>query len=304
MTGRTLRIYLVDGSPTGVLTAEIMNWTGRVTVGPRSQLAAMAKRPELSRTGICLLVGPDLDVPGKDRVYVGEADKAFTRLTKHEGDEAKDFWTRTVVLTSKDENLTKAHVRYLESRLLQTAAQAGRATLDNETAPPPPPLPEPDVADMEFFLEPVQLVLPVLGFTFTQPRPTADTVTAGAPRALSSPVFVMSPVGTNARAQEVDGEFVVMKGSTARKQGIAKWTNYKVLRDQLVQEGRLVEADNPSILVFSEDVAFASPSAAATVVFGGNQSGPQVWRTEDGAMTYKEWWEAKLKQAGVKLPGS
>src|SRR5215213_3376493 len=106
MTGRTLRIYLVDGSPTGVLTAEIMNWTGRVTVGPRSQLAAMAKRPELSRTGIYLLVGPDPDVPSKDRVYVGEGDKVLTRLTKHEWDESKDFWTRTVVVTSKAENLT------------------------------------------------------------------------------------------------------------------------------------------------------------------------------------------------------
>ena len=82
MTGRTLRIYLVDGSPTGVLTAEIMNWTGRVTVGPRSQLAAMATRPELSRTGIYLLVRPDPDVPNRDRVYVGEGDKVLTRLTE------------------------------------------------------------------------------------------------------------------------------------------------------------------------------------------------------------------------------
>src|SRR5262245_11608116 len=133
MTGRTLRIYLVDGSPTGVLTAEIMNWTGRVTVGPRSQLAALAARPDRSRTGIYLLVGPDPDAPNKDRVYVGEGDKVITRLTKHEADESKDFWTRTVVVTSKDENLTKSHVRYLESRLLQMALQAGRAVISNGT---------------------------------------------------------------------------------------------------------------------------------------------------------------------------
>jgi hypothetical protein len=119
-----------------------------------------------------------------------------------------------------------------------------------------------------------------------------------------APGFVMNPVGTDARARKVDGAFVVMKGSTARKQCIAKWTNYKALRDQFVQDGRLVGADDPSLLVFAEDVAFASPSAAATVVFGGNQSGPQAWRTEDGAMTYKEWREAKHKQAGVKIPGS
>ena len=107
-------------------------------------------------------------------MYVGEGDNVLTRLTKHEGDEARDFWTRTVIVTSKDENLTKAHVRYLESRLIQIITQANRAVLDNGTAPLAPPLPEPDVADMEFFLAQVLLVLPVLGFAFTQPRPLTE----------------------------------------------------------------------------------------------------------------------------------
>lgn len=304
MTGRTLRIYLVGGTPNGVLTAEIMNWTGRVTVGPRSQLAAMAKRPELARTGIYLLVGPDPEAPNRDRVYVGEGDEVLTRLTKHEGDESKDFWPRTVVVTSKDENLTKAHVRYLESRLVQIAAQAGRATLGNGTAPPPPPLPEPDVADMEFFLAQLQLVLPVLGFTFTQPRPATGAGAAAPPGGPPPPVFVMNPVGTSARAQEVGGEFVVLKGSTARKQGIASWTSYKALRDQLVHEGKLADGPDPAFYVFAEDVPFNSPSAAAAVVFGGNQRGPLVWRSVDGPRTYRDWQEEKLRQAGVKLPNS
>jgi hypothetical protein len=162
MTGKTIRLYLVEGTPTGILTAEIMNWTGKVTVGPRTQLAELAKRPELKRTGIYLLVGPDPDIPNKDRVYIGEGDSVLTRLTAHADDEAKDFWTRAVVVTSKDENLTKAHARYLESRLIQLASAAQRATIVNGTAPAQPPLPEPDVADMEFFLSQVQLVLPVL----------------------------------------------------------------------------------------------------------------------------------------------
>jgi hypothetical protein len=113
-----------------------------------------------------------------------------------------------------------------------------------------------------------------------------------------------NPVGTGARAQEIDGEFVVLKGSTARKQGIPSWTSYKALRDQLVQEGKLADGPNPSLYAFTEDVPFNSPSAAAAVVFGGNQRGPVVWRTEDGSRTYRDWQEEKLKQAGVKLPGS
>src|SRR4051794_39350288 len=301
MTGRTLRIYLVDGSPTGVLTAEIMNWTGKVTVGPRTQLAALAQRHELKRTGIYLLVGPDPDTPIKDRVYIGEGDNVLTRLTRHESDESKDFWTRTVVVASKDENLTKAHVRYLESRLVQIATRANRATLSNGTAPPLPALPQPDVADMAFFLEQVQLVLPVLGFSFTQPRPATGSEATTTPGGPPSPIFVMNPVGTGAKAQEIDGEFVVLKGSTARKQGIPSWTSYKALRAQLVQEGKLADGPNPSLYVFTEDVPFNSPSAAAAVVFGGNQRGPLVWRTEGGSRTYRDWLKEKMKQAGVRL---
>ena len=176
MIGKTIRIYLVDGSPTGILTAEIMNWTGKVTVGPRSGLAEFpqATGGQANRHLPTGSPGPDPENPTRDRVYVGEGDNALVRLTKHEADEAKDFWTRTVVITSKDENLTKAnaHVRYLESRLVQVLSQSNRAVLVNGTAPPAPPLPEPDVADMEFFLAQVLLVLPVLGFAFTQPRPT------------------------------------------------------------------------------------------------------------------------------------
>jgi hypothetical protein len=156
---------------------------------------------------------------------------------------------------------------------------------------------------MEFFLEQVQLVLPVPGLSFTQPRPATGIEATTTPGGPPSPIFVMNPVGTGARAQEIDGEFVVLKGSTARKQGIPSWTSYKALRDQLVQERKLADGPNPSLYVFNEDVPFNSTSAAAAVVFGGGQRGPLVWRTEDGSRTYRDWQEEKLKQAGVKLVG-
>lgn len=111
----------------------------------------------------------------------------------------------------------------------------------------------------------------------------------------------MSPVGTHAEAQQIDDEFVVFKGSTARKQGISSWTSYKTLRDQLVLEGKLIDDQDLSLYVFAEDVPFNSPSAAAAVVFGGNQRGPTVWKTKEGDQTYREWQEAKLAKAGVKL---
>ena len=216
----------------------------------------------------------------------------LSRLIKHNKDEGKDFWIRTVCIISKDENLTKAHVRYLESRLIFLIKEANRARLANDTGPDPTPLPEPDVASMEFFLDQVQMVLPVLGFNFTQQLQSTALVAYPA-----SPLFAMNPVGTSATAREVDGEFIVLKGSTVRKQGNDSWTSYRGLRDQLVAEGKLTDDGRDGFLVFQEDVPFSSPSAAAAVVYGGNQNGRIVWRTQDTGLTYQQWQEQKLISA-------
>lgn len=297
MNGKTIRLYLVNGSPTDILTAEIINWTGKIIVAPRAQLAELAKREEVKRTGVYILVGPDPDVAMRDAVYFGEGDNVLTRLTAHDKDETKDFWTRCAVVISKDQNITKSHGRFVESRLISIAHQAERAKIHNGTAPPLPPLPEPDIADMEYFVGQLQMVLPVLGFNFLQPKPTV-TLPNGGSTDTDSPLFVLSVVGAEAKAREVAGEFIVLKGSTARKEGLKSWTSYKALRDQLVAEDRLVQSDQPDYFVFNEDVAFSSPSAGAAVVNAGNMNGRTSWKTESGE-TYQQWHEKKLAASGA-----
>jgi len=94
MNGKTIRLYLVNDSPTDILTAEIINWTGKIIVAPRAQLAELAKREEVRRTGVYCLVGPNPENALRDAVYFGEGDNVLTRLTAHDKDESKDFWTR------------------------------------------------------------------------------------------------------------------------------------------------------------------------------------------------------------------
>ena len=98
-TGKTTRIFLAAGEPTGILLAEISNWTGKVLVARRSQLDQLSKREEVRRTGVYLLVGPDPDDPSRALAYIGEGDNVFKRLLRRSWDEAKDFWERTVVMT-------------------------------------------------------------------------------------------------------------------------------------------------------------------------------------------------------------
>lgn len=296
MNGKTIRLYLVNGSPTDILTAEIINWTGKLLVCPRAQLADLAKREEVRRTGVYCLVGPDPEVAGRDAVYFGEGDNVLTRLAAHDKDESKDFWTRCVVIISKDQNITKSHGRYLESRLIDLAHIADRATVYNGTSPPLPPLPEPDVADMEYFLGQLQMVLPVLGFGFLQPKPSMVGA-LGSASSQSSPLFTLNVVGAVAKAREIDGTFVVLKGSTARKEGLKSWTSYKSLRDQLVAEGSLVPSDALEYFTFAKDVEFSSPSAGAAVVNAGNMNGRTMWKRADTGETYQEWHERRLDTA-------
>ena len=140
-------------------------------------------REDAGRTGIYLLLGPDPNLPGRQLVYVGEGDQVKTRLVYHDADESKDFFTRAVLIVSKDDNLTKAHGRYLESRIIAAIGDAGRAKLHNGTEPPFRGLPEPEIADMERVLDEIEVLLPVLGFDVLRPagyeaevRPNEETI--------------------------------------------------------------------------------------------------------------------------------
>ena len=302
--GKSVRLFLADGTPGGLLTAEIMNWTGHIVAAPRSDLGTLLKRPEASRTGIYLLLGDDPDSMGGSLAYIGEGDDVSKRLYQHSRAEeqgGKDFWDRAIVLTSKDANLTKAHARYLESRLITLAQQANRARLINGTAPAPLPLPESYVSDMEYFIAQAKIVLPVLGVNLF--RNTTVSVTPSNPTEPSSSHPVVSPLfemslkryGIVATAQEVDGEFTVLEGSLARASWIGvEEDGYRRLREKLVKDGTLISSADGTIAVFSRNQVFASPSAASAIVSGRNSNGRTAWRLQSTGLAYGEWQNQEI----------
>jgi hypothetical protein len=294
--GRTLRLFLVDGTPTGILTAEIMNWTGLVAVAPRSRLAELIARPETSRTGVYFLTGQDPGSPTRPVAYIGESDGVADRLRQH-NKEGTDFWNRVCLVVSKDQNLTKAHVRYLEGRLIGLAKKAGRAKLLNGTSGTYGFLPEPDVADMEFFLQQIQIVLPVLGLDILRKPIELPQAEAGPAQQPPAPTFELRSVGLHATAVEADGAFVVHKGSTARADAKAAQNQYKRQQEQLLAEGKLQPTEDPAFLVFTEDVPFSSPSAAAAVVLDRNANGRLEWKVQGTRQTYAQWQEAQITAA-------
>ena len=288
--GRSLELYFADGTPDGILTAEVFGWTGHVLRIPRLRLADGLRRREAAFTGTYILLG---DLDGRRRAYVGEAESVVARIRSH--DSKKDWWSEVLILTTAADNLHKAHVRYIEARLVQMARSAGNADLENGNDPVPASLTEAQQANMEEFLDTLRMALPALGVDLlhtSKRAPAAPVETAAQPTEF---VLIPTRVSVKAKARLEGSDFVVLEGSTAR----ATWVGgdhhvgYGRLHERLVREGILrVEGDH---CIFTEDYAFSSPSASAAVIFGRATNGRTAWRSSLSGQTFDEWEAEQLK---------
>lgn len=206
------------------------------------------------------------------------------------------------MLTSKDSNLTKAHARYLESRLISLAQKANRARLVNGTAPAPLPFPESDISDMEYFIAQAKIALPVLGVNLfrniTMVTESKNTFSArDLVKDSVSPVFELRSKkhGFLATAQEIDGEFIVLEGSTARSYWNGVDDCYKSLREKLEQDGTIEISLSGAVAQFTRNHVFASPSAGAAVVTGRSANGRNEWKIPDSGLSYGSWQNQEIE---------
>ena len=131
---RSINIFLLDGDPNGIRVAQISMSTIQAIAFRRNQLRRVREAfKEIERPGVYILIGADETVSDGQLGYVGESEGIGERLATHNsnksGRDTKDFWTDTVVLISKDENLTKSHARYVEACLIRSAGNNPRWTL-------------------------------------------------------------------------------------------------------------------------------------------------------------------------------
>lgn len=300
MAGRTIKIYLVDGMASGLRTAELGLSTIKAVVVPRLSLSTSKKRQEIQKTGVYILIGSDPDKPGVQKIYIGEGDTVVTRLNAHNTDEAKDFWDQAVVFVSKDENLTKAHGRYLEAKLVQLALEAKRCTVVNEREPSEfGKLPEPDEDEMNQFIEQAKLLLGTLGYNIFEPVTTQQTPTDSEESKSPIPIFHFSGDGFNAlcNVNLESSQFVVKQDALARKRETDSLApSYKNLRLQLIDNGVLMD-HNDSSFIFTQDYSFNSITAAAQVVSGQPVNGRAVWKIDNTNTSFAEWQENEIEES-------
>jgi hypothetical protein len=276
---------MIDGKAYGPRTAEIGNWSGKAIFSPRANISKVIGREEFTKPGVyCLRGNPENDVY-QEKVYIGEAEKIGDRLRQHMG--SKEF-TEYIGFISKDEFLTKSHIKYLESRLITMAKEAKSAELENGNAPSLPTLPEPDIADMEFYLEQINLILPLMGFNFLIPSvvPASTKKEDTTPSTQEERIYHIKSPGLEASMKETDDGFVVLKGSEAKGSYAKSYAKHSIKRRQkMIDEGTLTVNGNK--LVFTQDAIFTSISAAADLVLGRSANGNLEWVDQQGR-TYKE----------------
>jgi len=272
MPTATLKMFLAFGDPKRLRTVELSNWTGKAVAGPRSEFEKVLQREESKGTGVYFLSGVDPDT-NRSAIYIGEAECIRDRIKSHL---SKDFWNNISFFVTKDENLTKAHIRYIEGRLIEIAKLADRSIVMNSQGSGAK-LPESDREDMEIFLEKMQQILPVLGVeAFIQAtskeesEAEKDMLTCKIKNVIAS--GYLTPNG-----------IVVLAGSGAvleERSSAKKWPSVMTQRNNLIDGSELAQEGDK--FVFIKDTEFSSPSSAAAVIHGGSANGLTAWVNSNG----------------------
>lgn len=268
--GKAIRIFLIDGNPNRRMTCELSNWTGKAYKIPNIEVKNFNDREDLKSPGVYLLLGKNED--GKGLVYIGEAENILTRLNQHVS--GKDFWTETIAFISKDKNLNKAHIKYLENRLFDITKSVDRYDIHNENTPTQSSISELDQAEMEEFIENIKLLTNTLGHkVFENKLEIALT---------KKEDILYLESGSEDRyckafgVKILDG-FLILKGSKIAKEFTKSFPKpNQNTREKLVSKGVIKNFE------FTEDYQFTSPSTAASIVAGRSCNGLVEWKTKEG----------------------
>ncbi len=276
---KKITLFIRDGEPNGIRTLELGGWSGIGIIFPRNKLKEFAADANAQKPGVYFLFGKEKEESLVVSAYIGHADNIIDRLNTHNHDDAKEFWDQTAVFVSKDDSITRAHAKYIESRCVQLAYEAKHVgyTLTNGNDPQPAKLPSTDIAVTESDLENLNLLLVAIGYPILQ-KTEAKSVDDN-----SNPLFFCKNAGGKAQgtARRTNEGFVVYRGSVATGHWVESVAERnKRLVEKLVSEGILRQ--NGDTYIFERDYNFVKPSAPADLILGNSVNGWDAWRTADG----------------------
>lgn len=271
--GKSIELFLVNGTADSLITAELSNWNGKALKIPRIKVASCS-RDDITQAGVYFLFCKEDD--GSDSVYIGEAENVKERLVQHlrdyQSEKEKYYWNTAVIFIGRD--LNKALIRYLENRFVEIARSCKRYTVLTKNTYRNTVMKESQIAVMEEFIDNVKTLINALGYKVLEPVLQVDSAAATA----DDELLYIATGGATATGRVTSEGFVVLKGATVNEKVSVKSLSAGMvkLREKYLKEGKVEN------LVTTEDLLFSSSSAAADFVLGYSVSGPRTWKTKDG----------------------
>lgn len=277
--GKSIELFLVNGSADSLITAELSNWNGKAIKIPRIEVAS-CNRDDITQAGVYFLFCKEDD--GSDSVYIGEAENVKERLVQHlrdyQSEKEKYYWTTAAIFIGRD--LNKALIRYLENRFVEIARACKRYSVLTKNTYKNTVMKESQIAVMEEFVDNVKTLISALGYKVLEP--------------LNKPVVVSNEGSDNAETEDLSLHLErTIKGvGKVEADGVRTSEGFVVLQGSHIA----VEDDDtiPAVLkeqrrkvsvvdgVLQEDVLFSSPSYAAMFVIGKSANGLTSWKDENG----------------------
>ena len=276
--GKSIELFLVNGTADSLIIAELSNWNGKAIKIPRIEVSS-CNRDDITQAGVYFLFCKEDD--GSDSVYIGEAENVKDRLVQHlrdyQSEKEKYYWSTAVVFTGRD--LNKALIRYLENRFVEIARASKRYLVLTKNTYRNTVMKESQIAVMEEFVDNVKILINALGYKvlepFAQVDPSKDTV--------DDELLYITSGTVNATGKVTAEGFVVFAGATLNE----KMSVRSLSAGMQKQRKKLFDSSKVNNLVTTEDILFSSSSAAADFILGYSVSGPKTWKTK-GGRTLKE----------------
>lgn len=267
--GQAIELFLVDGVPDGLITAELSNWNGKAIKIPRTDVIN-CKRYDIADVGVYFLFCET--EKGIDSVYIGEAENILDRLKQHiheyEREKEKYYWSAAVAITGRD--LNKALIRYLEDQFVQQARNCKQYEVLTKNTFSNTVLKESQIAIMEEFIDHAKTLINVLEYKVFSERQDVS--------ALPTDILYCKGNGADAKGYYSAGGFTVLAGSTISDHEVESFKvrakGYYDLKRKL-EENKVIEERQITV-----DYEFNSPSAAAAVVLGRSANGKKEWNIQ------------------------
>ena len=268
--GITITNYLVSGNPEGVILAYMSNWTGQAIKIPRNLFPESKKYEEINRPGIYFLIGQNEDNPDDKIVYIGEANNISERLVYHIRDDNKSFFETIIAFSSKDENLTVSHTKYLELKLIDQLSKGTDYRTINKKEGNKVNLPRMVIDEMDTYLDNMIVLIPTLGFDLFG---TKDSLGKSQNEEIDSELFL--EVGnTKAESELTSNGLLVKKGSLFNEKETNSLSgSYSNLRKTLLEKSVIQKEKDSGKYIFLDNYEFSSPSQAAAIILGYSING-------------------------------